>query len=301
MTEIKNVALMGASGNLGPSILKGLLDEGFNVTVLSRPSSTATFPSAVKVVKTDYSPESLVQAFTGQDAVVSTLGATALEDQIITIDAAVKAGVSRFLPSEFGSNTRDDRALQIGPDVFGSKVKIAKYLELKARNHDDFSYTNMITGPFFDFCLVTGFFGYDLKGRRATIWDAGDRPFSTSTLSTVGKAVARVLKHPAETKNQYVDVASFTTTQQEILAVLEKTTGQTWEITKVTWKDEVREGRELMRRGDMAGIAKLIMGTVYHPEDIGNAFPEAAEKTKKLLGLPEEDVAEVVKAVVQGQ
>merc|ERR1712098_788130 len=98
MSSIKNVVLAGASGNLGPAILKALLDSSkFNVTFLTRHESKATFPSAAKVVRVDYSSlQSLTSAFQGQGAIVSTLSALALSDQTRMIDAAIAAKVQEF-------------------------------------------------------------------------------------------------------------------------------------------------------------------------------------------------------------
>ncbi|KAL5331740.1 hypothetical protein ACEPPN_001277 [Leptodophora sp. 'Broadleaf-Isolate-01'] len=73
MSSIKNVAIVGAAGDLGGPILKAVVDSGkFNVTVITRPSSTSIFPSSLKVIKADYtSVDSLTSALHGQDAVVS--------------------------------------------------------------------------------------------------------------------------------------------------------------------------------------------------------------------------------------
>lgn len=40
--SINKVALIGATGNLGPAILKALLDSGYEVMILSREGSTST-------------------------------------------------------------------------------------------------------------------------------------------------------------------------------------------------------------------------------------------------------------------
>lgn len=147
-TPIKNVAIIGASGNLGPSILNALLAEGsFTVTVLSRLKSKATFPDSVRVIKTDFSDASLIKDFAGQDAVISTVGSEAVASQTRYIDAAIAAGVKRFIPSEFGSDGSDPKALEIAP-IFAPKLKVLRYLEEKAS--ETFSYTAVITGPFFD-------------------------------------------------------------------------------------------------------------------------------------------------------
>jgi uncharacterized protein YbjT (DUF2867 family) len=136
-----------AGGNLGPSILDEFLKSAFNVTVFSRPESKSTFPEAVKVVRTDYSPADLEAKFKGQDAVISIVGNTGFQDQQKIIDAAIKAGVKRFIPSEFGSNTADKRVCDIVP-VFNAKRAVAEYLQSK--ESDGISWTGVITGPFFD-------------------------------------------------------------------------------------------------------------------------------------------------------
>jgi hypothetical protein len=42
----------------------------------------------------------------GVDAIVSVVGSLALPSQLSYIDAAIKAGVKRFIPSEFGCDTQ---------------------------------------------------------------------------------------------------------------------------------------------------------------------------------------------------
>ncbi|GFF55885.1 hypothetical protein IFM51744_08752 [Aspergillus udagawae] len=72
-TPIKRVLAVCASGNVGRSTVKVLLEEDFQVSGLTRESSKATLPAVVKHVKSDYSEASLLEAFKGQDAVVSTI------------------------------------------------------------------------------------------------------------------------------------------------------------------------------------------------------------------------------------
>jgi putative NADH-flavin reductase len=87
---------------VGPAILRELLKSGlFDITVLTRESSTHKFPEEVKVVKVDYTNlESLTKALEGQDALVSAVATLAVPSQRMLIDAAVEAGVKRIIPSE---------------------------------------------------------------------------------------------------------------------------------------------------------------------------------------------------------
>ena len=117
------------------------------MTILSRQESKSTFPKDIKVIKSDYSESSLVDAFNGQDAVVSAVGGGALKDQFTFVDAAVKAGVKRFIPSEFGSDSSNKAAIEICP-FFGDKLKLVEYLNQKAKENPNFSWTGVMTGPF---------------------------------------------------------------------------------------------------------------------------------------------------------
>jgi uncharacterized protein YbjT (DUF2867 family) len=138
---------------LGRPILNTLVKySSFNITVVSRQESTSSFPESVKVIKADYSShESLTNAFKGQDAVISLVGGAALGEQKKLIDAAIAAGVKRFLPSEYGSNVPDDRVRQAVP-VFEAKKSVVDYLKSK---EDVIEWSSVITGVFFDWVSRT--------------------------------------------------------------------------------------------------------------------------------------------------
>ena len=94
----QNIAIAGATGNLGPAIVQSLVDAGFNVTILSQSGKTNNLPSAAKTVKVDYSSQtSLIDALRGQDVFISAVPKH--DSQPALIDAAIAAGVKRFIPS----------------------------------------------------------------------------------------------------------------------------------------------------------------------------------------------------------
>lgn len=120
---------------------------------MTRASTSTSFPSNVGVLQTDYSYQSLVSVFKENaiDAVVSTLPHHALEAQDRAIDAAVAAGVKRFIPSEFGTNTSDKRTLDIAGFLGPKAATVAKLRSLEGKGpNGEFSWTSVITGPFFD-------------------------------------------------------------------------------------------------------------------------------------------------------
>ena len=127
-----------------------LVNAGFKVTVLTRESSDSKVPDGVAVKKVDYtSVDSLKPALEGQDAVVSVLGTMATGNQQPLIDAAIAVGVKRFIPSEFGVNTRKVIGKPLG-GVLGTKIKTVDYLEEKAKENPNFTWTGISNGFFFD-------------------------------------------------------------------------------------------------------------------------------------------------------
>ncbi|KAI0448336.1 hypothetical protein F5B21DRAFT_149100 [Xylaria acuta] len=103
--NIRNVALVGANGTIGAPILSALLAAGHKTTVLTRPGSSADFPSGVTVHVGDYNDEHfVVTSLKDQDVLILALAYTAYDAQIPLIKAAAKVGVSYIIPCEFGSD-----------------------------------------------------------------------------------------------------------------------------------------------------------------------------------------------------
>ncbi len=151
-----------------------------------------------------------------------------------------------------------------------------------------------------DWELRVGFAGFDLKSRKATIWDSGNGYWSATNLASVGQAVVGVLLHPEETKNRYVWIESFRTSQNETLAALEKATGEKWTVKHVKCAEQIEEGREAYRKGDPNWFMQLIIGALFNEElDVGADFSKFAKLDNELLGVPTEDIQATVDAVVQ--
>ncbi|KAM0458566.1 hypothetical protein ACHAPV_005958 [Trichoderma viride] len=293
----RNVVLVGASGSIGKIILEGLVADGsFNITVISRKDSSTTFPSRVTVYKSDFSEEDLEAAFKGQDAVISALGKDGLGEQKKLVDAAIKAGVKRFLPSEFSASTQNTAVLQLLP-LFGQKVELIEYL--KAKQSADFSWTGIATSLLFDWALANGFLEYDIATRTATIWDDGDKKFTLTNEKDLGAATAAVLKKPEETANKYLFISSVETSQNEILAALEETTGTKWAVNKTTTKEQVDAAHQKLGAGDFSGALVLVRAIVFSDiPGLKSNYAKDEVLANNLLGLKPASVAETVQHVV---
>lgn len=92
-----NVALIGATGNIGAKILTELVARGHTVTAIARNTEKLSPSSKVKMVAADAAdPAALADALRGHDAVISSVPfAPGLSESII---AAVKqSGIKRYI------------------------------------------------------------------------------------------------------------------------------------------------------------------------------------------------------------
>ena len=88
----------------------------------------------------------MVTALKGQDAIVQVVYTDVPRTKVL-IDAAIKAGVKRFVPSEFGIDKSDPAVVQKVP-FLGSKQEIQDYL--KSKEESGLTWSGIITGGFFD-------------------------------------------------------------------------------------------------------------------------------------------------------
>ena len=112
----KVIVVAGATGNLGLRIVKALLTNQAEVIALVRNTSDVVKLNnleklGAKVVKVNLNNiDEIAKACEGVTCVVSALAGlrdTIIDAQKVLLDGAVKAGVPRFIPSDFSLDFRD--------------------------------------------------------------------------------------------------------------------------------------------------------------------------------------------------
>lgn len=203
------IALAGATGNLGVSVLNTLLEANLHVTVLSRiggNSSRIPPHPNLKTKELDFtSTSSLTPALQGIEAVISCLATSAIGGQNPWIDASVVAGVKRFIPAEFGMDSANPLCVLL--PVCAPKAATQKCLLDKSISNPGFTYAAVANGLFIDWGLEAGII-LDLVGHTATLYNGGDVPFTVTNLLDVGSAVLGVIQNKAETANRIVYIHS---------------------------------------------------------------------------------------------
>ena len=145
--------------------------------------------------------------------------------------------------------------------------------------------------------LGNGFLGFDVTARRAKIYGTGDEAWTGTTVPQIGLAVARLLRKPEDVKNRFIYIYSVRTTQNEILAAMEALTGSKWSVEHLEWEKEISAGRKLLEGGNRAGIVPLILSYFFR-EGKGADYVNDVQADNALLGLPTEDLKEIVRGVV---
>lgn len=302
MAAYKNVAIFGATGNLGSPVFNALVDSGkFGVTVITRKESSSTFLSNVKVVKVDYSSvDELTGALQGHDAVVSAVGAPGTLGQKAFIDAAIAAGVSRFLPAEFGSDLTQPKIGSL--PVFAHKKQIREYLEEKIASGANITYTYVVTSGFLDWGLDKSLI-INWRDGKPEVYDSGDQPVSLALLSDIGKSVVGVLTHPEETKNRQVVVSSVVTSQNKLLALAKEANPEKvgkWESVHVKFSDVEKSNAEAIEKGDYSFPIMLeqLKFTMFG----GAAYGQPLKDNNEILGvkgnLSDDDLVELWKKML---
>lgn len=257
----------------------------------------------------DYNDQaSIVAALKDQQFFIITMAPTAPRDtHSKLVQAAAKAGVPYIMPNSFAG---DIDAIKIGEDTLLGPVAKAQRDEIERLG---MQWLAVCCGFWYDYSLAGGEarFGFDFDKRTLTLYDDGNTKNSTSTLSQVGRAVAKVLslKELPEDENdksltvssflqKAVYLKSFVLSQNDMFESVKRVTGTTdadWTVTHENTKERYQAGMAQVKTGNMAGFSKLLYARAFYPDDPSDL---ASKAQNELLGLPEEDLDEATKAGV---
>jgi uncharacterized protein YbjT (DUF2867 family) len=300
--QSRKIAMVGATGTIGSPTLAALLKTNIhNITAISRIESNAEFPSGVNVKRGDYKDRDfLISALKGQDILIMQLNMTpvAMEAQVPLIEAAAEAGVRWVLPTEFGSDINS----QIVTD-FPMMAMKKKYRTLVEEN--GMGWVAIVNNPWFDWSMKLGMWSVSIPGKQATLYNVGDTKFNTTTLGQVGRGVAALLSLPdaklVTFKNRPLYLRSFLINQRDILDSAIRATGtkeSDWEIKTQEPEEAIKASREGVAAGNpMAFVGEFY--TAHMQKGRGGNYEGKALTDAEVLGLKEESLDEVMKAVVE--
>lgn len=236
------ITLAGISGNLGRRLARALVAEGADVRALIRSTSregrhyASEFPG-LTCVEVDYADATaLTEACRGAACVVSALNGLApviLDVQGRLLDAAVAAGVPRFIPSDFSLDfTRtkpgDNRNLDLRR-TFMARV-----------DRTPIQATSILNGAFAD--LLTGQAPIVLKWpRKILYWGDADLPFDFTAQDDIARYTASAALDTQAPR--ILRIAGDVVTARDLAALMSEITGQAF---------------HLWRAGDIRRLGRII-------------------------------------------
>ncbi|EQB52267.1 hypothetical protein CGLO_08135 [Colletotrichum gloeosporioides Cg-14] len=285
--KIQKVAIAGATGNVGSHVLKALVEDGFQVTVLTR--KQVSFPEGVTVKVVDYaSHDTLTDALKGNEAFVDC---TLVQDDTPTrmMDAAAAAGIYRYIPSDFSLDFNNPKPHTL--PIWFKKDANDKYL-LKKCAETSMTWSIVCNGAFLDFCLRTGFLNIDIHKKKIDYMNDGNNVIAWTTLETVGKAVSGTLSHPAGTENRPVYVHSVYKSQRQMADLCKEALGSDgWEETKSDMEEKFAWAMKEIQAGNFnLGVLATMIQYANSRSDFSSPWPQ---DDNALLGVKEVSDGEI--------
>ena len=248
MPDAPIIALAGAGGDLGERIAKALVAQGATVRALVRPDVSpedrarieATGATAVPADPADIGD--MARALEGAACVVSALnglGDVMLSRQGVLLDAAVKAGVPRFIPSDYAADfTKTTAGRNRNFDLRREFMAVADRAPIQV--------TSVLNGAFLD--MLGAEMPIIQPGiHRVLYWRDADQRLDFTTKDDVAAYVARVALD-AETP-RILRIAGDSVSVREIAATMSEVTGERY---RPLWAGS------LGSLGVMIRVAKLV-------------------------------------------
>lgn len=225
------VGVAGAAGDLGGRLLSALAGRGIHVRAMLRAGAPAATQDAVRArggipIPVDLADTAvLTAAFAGVECVVSVLNGlepVILDAQGRLLDAAVAAGVPRFIPSDFSldfTRTRpgDNRNMDLRRR-FMARIDSAP---IRA--------TSILNGAFAD--LLTGEAPIVLhRFRRILYWGNADQPLDFTTKDDVADFTADAALDADAPR--YLRIAGDEVSPRDLAALMTRIDGRPWKLLR---------------------------------------------------------------------
>ncbi|MEO6037649.1 MAG: NmrA family NAD(P)-binding protein [Saprospiraceae bacterium] len=226
------IVVAGATGQLGARIVRALRQHGAPVRALVRPGTTAEARQSLRdqgvhIVEVDYDNGSdLAAACAGAGCVVSAL--SGLREVIVAaqtrlLEAAVAAGVPRFIPSDYSA---DFTKLPVGANRnFDLRREFGERLD-----RAPIAATSILNGMFAD--LLTGQAPVVLFGpKRIVFWGNADQPLDFTTMDDTAAYTAWAALDPATPR--YLRIAGEVASPRQLQTAASQATGEQFRLTRV--------------------------------------------------------------------
>ena len=250
------IVVAGSTGNFGKRIVKSLLERGATVVALVRTGAgdekvdgLKTLGATVEMLDVT-NVEQLAQVFTGADCVVSAVAGlrdVIVDGQQILLDAAIRAAVPRFIPSDFST---DFTKLAPGENRnFDLRREFHKVLDAVP-----IASTAIFNGAFAEI-LTYNVPVLDFKKKTVGYWDDPNHRLDFTTMDDTAAYTAAAALDP--TTPQSLRIASFQVTPNDLVKFASETFQTQWELVRMGTVEELRAQNKAARAANPDGENEL--------------------------------------------
>jgi uncharacterized protein YbjT (DUF2867 family) len=247
MRNATTIVVTGATGNLGGRIVNSILREGAAVRALvrtgtARDKSEALRRCGASVVEVDFHElDQVVKACAGASCVVSAFAGlrdVIVDTQRVLLEESVKAGVGRFIPSDFSADYTkwpqpENRTLDL-------RREFDRILDKTA-----ISSTSILNGAFLDL-LLGSFPAFNLEARTVTYWGDPDSKLEFTKLDDIA-AFTALAALDASTPRR-LRIVGERISARELATVAQEVSGERFELIKGSSITELSDTISRLRR-----------------------------------------------------
>lgn len=257
----QTILVAGGTGNLGERIIKALIKRGADVRAIVRSGSESekqeklTALGAEVVIADMSDAAALESACQGVTCVVSALSGlhnVIVDAQTKLLDAAVSAGVPRFIPSDFSS---DLTKIPEGENRnFDLRKEFHQYLDKSS-----IAATSIMNGAFADEVLGFNTPLYDTKTYSVGYWgDKADWEIDFTTMDDTADYTAAAALD-SETP-RILRIASFQISPNELVAAGEEITKKDFKLVPMGSMEDFSASNQKMRAANPGGEKEVFPG-----------------------------------------
>ena len=250
------IAVAGATGSLGGLIVNALLERGGHVRALVRAGTSRDKLAKLERAGTTIaqvnmsSVSELARACAGASCVVSALQGlrdVIVEAQSVLLDAAIAAGVPRFVPSDFSI---DFARLPAGQN---------RNLDLRREFHERLDQaaiaaTSILNGAFAEL-LTSRMPLLDFEAKRVSYWEDAEERMDFTTMDNTAAFTAAAALDPSAPR--VLRIAGDQKSARELAAIAGELTKAKFELVRVGSLDDLAAIIRRVRAADPQGEKEL--------------------------------------------
>lgn len=260
-----NVAIAGATGHLGPNVVRAFLDPSVHpsqvnrVVIFTRSATSAAAQGLKDLGAEVIEGAPTVEGFKGIDVFVSVLNDRVPIDARDTyVQAAIEAGVKVYFPNEF---VADPRVLDFEHPVY--KMKVTHANNAREKGSGKTKVISVYPGQFLEYLFGAGaLIGLDTINRTYTVAGQPNNKFSATSTANVGSALVRLsilaLENPAAVPD-HIRLSGDAVSIADLAKIVGEERGETIEV-KTTDAAETKQ-KFIDNPADLLSLVKYVFGS----------------------------------------